>query len=226
MTNFIKILLDMPNFVAISKPCGISMHNNENESGFVSLVRSQLDDSALLPVHRLDRETSGVILLAKGSESAAKLSQLFQLREIHKYYWAISNKKGKKKQGTIIGDMEKSRNGNWKLTRGRENPATTQFFSYGLGEGLRAFILKPVTGKTHQLRVALKSLGSPILGDSRYKGDPSDRMYLHAYSLSFQLEQDHYNITAPFDTGEHFLSTGFSEKVVEIGSPDTLKWPV
>ncbi len=225
MPELLHILLDTPQFVALNKPPGVSVHNDRGEQGFVSGVRQQLNEQALLPVHRLDKETSGVIILAKGSVNAAKLGELFQNKTIDKYYWAISDKKGKKKQGAIVGDMEKSRNGDWKLTRSFNNPASTHFFSYGLGGGLRAFILRPKTGKTHQIRVALKSLGCPILGDLRYKGNQSDRMYLHARQLSFSLDGEHYEIAAPFLEGDHFLSPEFRSKVDGVENPSHLGWP-
>jgi len=61
--------------------------------------------------------------------------------------------------------MLKARRGAWKLARSKESPALTEFVSTSLGQGLRLFLLRPYTGKTHQLRVAMKSLGAPIIGD-------------------------------------------------------------
>jgi len=88
-----------------------------------------------------------------------------------------------------------ARNGSWKLLRSVENPAVTQFFSFGLTPGLRLYLLKPHTGKTHQLRVALKSLGVPLLGDTRYGADKSDRAYLHAWQLAFELDGKSYQFS-------------------------------
>ncbi len=202
------------------------MHDEEGVVGFVTRVRDALNDPMLLPVHRLDRDTSGVILFGKGKTATASLSSLFEQRSIKKYYWAISDKKPQKKQGAVCGDMERARNGNWKLSRSQHNPAITQFFSYGLGDGCRAFLCKPHGGKTHQIRVALKSLGAPVLGDSRYGGDDADRMYLHASRLVFQLDSRSYDIECQPSVGEAFLSHAFTHVYQSIGHPDTHSWPM
>lgn len=68
----------------------------------------------------------------------------------------------------------------WKLTRNMENIAVTRFFSIRISEKMRLFILEPHTGKTHQLRVVMKSLGSSIFGDSLYGGTESETMFLYA----------------------------------------------
>lgn len=99
--------------------------------------------------------------------------------------------------------MEKSRNGAWKLCHRKENPAVTQFSSISLEPSLRHFILQPTTGKTHQLRVAMKSLGSPILGDKLYAGSVADRVYLHAYQLEFEYENEQICVQAEPTSG-HF----------------------
>ena len=96
-------------------------------------------------------------------------------KQMHKYYVALSARKPSKKGGRVVGDMDRSRRGQWKLLRTADNPAITAFVSQAVASGdtsdmasLRAFLLKPHTGRTHQIRVALKALGSPILGDPMY----------------------------------------------------------
>ena len=106
--------------------------------------------------------TSGLLILALNAESAAEFFRLFAEHHIQKTYLALSNQKPKKKQGLIVGDMQKARNGAWKLCPSKENPAITRFESVSCEPNLRLFILKPQTGKTHQLRVAMKSLGSQM----------------------------------------------------------------
>ena len=81
--------------------------------------------------------------------------------------------------------MARSRRGTWKLTRDEDNFAVTRFSSQSLKPGLRLFVLQPFTGKTHQLRVAMKSIGSPILGDTLYGGDEAEHLFLHAWRLVF-----------------------------------------
>ncbi|NBI13053.1 TIGR01621 family pseudouridine synthase [[Haemophilus] felis] len=183
-------------FVIINKPCGISVHKDNAEIGLTSLVAKQLNVQQVWLVHRLDKLTSGLLILALNERSASTLSQLFAEHRIQKTYLALSTHKPKKKQGLIIGDMEKARRGAWKLCLSKQNPAITRFYSMTCEPNLRLFILMPKTGKTHQLRVAMKSLSSPILGDSLYGGNDLDvdRTYLHAYRLQFEYQGENLDI--------------------------------
>jgi tRNA pseudouridine32 synthase/23S rRNA pseudouridine746 synthase len=145
-------------------------------------------------------------LLAKTRPAAAALSQLFAKRKIEKYYVAISPRKPKKKQGKVDGDMKKSRGGSYILTPSQDgvSKAVTFFHSVSVANVGRFFYIKPVTGKTHQIRVALKSIGSPILGDKRYKGEASDRLYLHSMMLRFDYLGEYFSIQCLPQAGMHF----------------------
>jgi len=149
-------------------------------------------------------------MLAKTKEIANTLTKLFEKKEIQKYYLAISLRKPKKKQGWIKADMGSSRRGSYKLLKTKDNPAITQFISCSLRVGERFFLIKPHTGKTHQIRVALKSIGSPIAGDIRYANSDDasleDRGYLHAYSISFILNNKEYSFVCKPKFGDRFLS--------------------
>ena len=134
--------------------------------------------------------------MALNEKAAATLSRKFAEHQIQKTYLALATQKPKKKRGRISGDMQKARRGAWKLCQSKENPAITDFMSYSLVPNLRLFILYPKTGKTHQIRVAMKSLGSPILGDELYGGEVADRTYLHAYQLSFDYFGEAVQISA------------------------------
>lgn len=203
-----KILHDHPSFVIVSKPSGENFHSEE-EAGFVVQVSEYLK-IPLFPVHRLDKMTSGLLILAKSSETAAEFTRMFENREIEKYYLAISKRKPKKKMGWVKGDMTKARRGDYKLLTTMENPAITQFVSCALRTHERFFLIKPHTGKTHQIRVALKSLGSPIAGDERYAASDDarqeERGYLHAYALRFNLNGEAFEFVSPPDEGERFMS--------------------
>lgn len=220
----IHVVFQHEHFIVINKPAGIGVHFEDTKPGVVEIAKQQLGHDNLWLVHRLDKVTSGLLILALNADAAAQLSTLFAAKQINKYYLAISDKKPKKKQGAIIGDMEKSRNGTFKLSKTKQSPAITQFFSKGM-DGKRLFILKPATGKTHQLRVALKSLSSPILGDIQYTGSPSDRTYLHAYALSFVYEDKPIAILALPEIGEHFKSDLFIRQFKEFTHPWELSWP-
>ncbi|WP_395342190.1 TIGR01621 family pseudouridine synthase [Ningiella sp. W23] len=186
----IPVVYQHQDFVVVNKPSGVGMHaisqsDSDHENfAILDVLQTQLGHRFHL-CHRLDTPTSGCLLLAKNPKSAALIGKLFETRKIQKYYIALSDGKAKKKQGSIIGDMQKARNGAYKLTKTRNHPAITQFVSSSVGKGLRAYLCKPLSGKTHQIRVALKSISAPILGDKRYKGTDAQRLHLHSYALKF-----------------------------------------
>ncbi|MGL4205934.1 MAG: TIGR01621 family pseudouridine synthase [Aeromonadaceae bacterium] len=198
-----SLLFVHDDFVVLNKAPGIGMHDEEGSAGLVSEARAQLG-MELYPVHRLDKVTSGLLLLARNSESNRALSMAFAERHVTKIYLALSQHKPKKKQGWIKGGMVRGRRGSWLLTRSQENPAVTWFESDGLGDGLRLFRVQPKTGKTHQIRVALKSLGAPILGDELYGAGRADRVYLHAFELAFSLKGECWRFNALPEQGEWF----------------------
>lgn len=159
-------------------------------------------------VHRLDKNTSGVILLAKDNETKKELSNLFKKRKIAKEYRAIIWGKLKPAKGIIKAPLGRNsrdrkkmavvspRKGKWGITR-------YQVLNY-LEEGKYTDLsLLPKTGRTHQLRVHLKSIGHPILGDAVYGKNTSEdqniNLCLHAYSIKFSLKQTgkSYSFTAP-----------------------------
>lgn len=205
-------------FVVINKPCGISVHKDEAEVGLTQLVAQQLKLSQVWLVHRLDKNTSGLLILALNQSAARRFAEMFAEHRIQKTYLALSKQKPKKKQGLIVGDMEKARRGAWKLCSTKENPAITRFYSMSCEPNLRLFILKPQTGKTHQLRVAMKSLGSPILGDALYGGNipEIDRTYLHAYRLMFSYQGQAFDIQLLPKCGQFFQKTQVVEKLMQL----------
>lgn len=216
-----KIILDSEAFAVLTKPAGMNFHSEE-EAGFV-VRAAKLLNCPLFPIHRLDKMTSGLVILAKNSETARVFTAMFENREIEKYYLAISLRKPKKKQGWVKGDMARARRGSWKLLKTTVNPAVTRFVSAPLREGERLFLVKPYTGKTHQIRVALKSLGAPIAGDVRYadaaEAAKEERGYLHAYALQFEFNGETFSFIHRPDPGERFLSQEFESAL------DTWKEP-
>ena len=124
-----------------------------------------------------------------------------------------------------MGDMKNRRGGQRILLKTTENPAITQFFSSAAKPGTRGFIVKPHSGKTHQIRVALKSIGAPILGDTLYGGEASDRLYLHAWHLQLPLSSGELAVTAPFDKGEVINEADVQTWYNGLNAPETYPWP-
>lgn len=232
-----KIITKTDDFIVVSKNADINFHDEGNYgNGLFSSVKkyclAQLNINELFPVHRLDKMTSGLLIFATNSYSAKIFGELFSQHKIEKYYLAISENKPSKKQGLIKGDMAKSRRGMYKLLRSMENPAITQFFSFSIGNKQRLYLLKPHSGKTHQLRVALSSIGVPILGDPLYTSKSTikspcaiDRGYLHAFVLKFEFLGEIYQCISPPSEGELFLSDHIQEQIKKLNKPWLLDWP-
>jgi len=216
-----RLIFEHPDFIIIDKPAGLSFHSEEGP-GAVARMEAALHVK-LYSVHRLDKMTSGLLLLAKSAEAAANFTARFEARQIEKYYLAVTLRKPKKKQGWVKGDMAASRRGSYKLLLTCNAPAVTQFVSSALRPNERLFLVKPHTGKTHQIRVALKSLGAPIAGDERYadatEARREDRGYLHAYALRFEYGGELFAFTCKPDFGERFLNETFLKTLENYAVP-------
>lgn len=219
----IPILLAHDDFYVVHKPAGVTMH--DSDKGIITVLAAQLAETDLYLCHRLDDGTSGCLIIARNAGAAATLSGLFARREIQKYYVALAPGKPKKKQGSIVGDMKNRRGGQHILLKSRDNPAATQFFCHSISPGLRAYLVRPLTGKTHQIRVALKSLGCPILGDQLYGGQNADRLYLHAWRVEFHYDGQPIAVHCLPASGSEFLTTVFSEWLARFSAPAALPWP-
>ncbi|MCB1174974.1 MAG: hypothetical protein KDK39_15485, partial [Leptospiraceae bacterium] len=194
------------------------------QAGALELLREIESTAALawpgrlFPVHRLDKVTSGILLFARGRAAATELANHFRYNRVEKVYIALSNRSPQKKQGRVTGDMQKGRRGAWILNRSQNNPAVTLFKSAaipGRMSGLRLYVIRPKTGKTHQIRVAMKSLSAPILGDPLYGNFALarewDRTYLHAAAVQFELDGRNYQIHCHPEIGREFLSAEFQQ---------------
>ncbi len=225
MNPAFSVVTESPKFVVINKSPGVSFHDEGSEPGICSHVKQALG-YPVYPVHRLDKPTSGLLILPKSPAAARELTSQFSNHLVQKYYLALSAAKPSRKQGWVIGDMVKSRNGNWKLTRNQQNPAISYFYSKSFVPGVRCFLLRLYSGKTHQARVALKSIGAPIIGDERYGGgDKGDRLYLHAYALKFQYQGRNWELSLPPQQGSYFSTDSFSDFLQGWLNPWSLAWP-
>ena len=224
-----RVLFENAHVVIINKYPNTSFHS-EFEPGVVATVRAlratEGIEGEVFGVHRLDKHTSGILILAKTKAAASALSKAFEERKIVKYYVGVSVKKPKKKMGTVEGDMTRSRSKAWMLTRSTSRAsAVTKFVSFGArganGAPRRMFIFKPLTGKTHQLRVAAKSLGAALLGDDIYSSGAGNesataprRLYLHAAAIRIPSLYDGFDaiqvICDPSDDGDEWDAEAFS----------------
>lgn len=179
----IPVLYEDDHVLVLNKPAGLlSMAKGEY------CPEPTLEDYGLL-VHRLDRDTSGVVILAKDEATQSMLRKQFQDRKTHKTYYAIIN--GTPKLPEALIDLPISRNLKRPTTFQVDQngkPAQTYYRIVESKNGKSLVELKPTTGRTHQLRVHLRHLGTPILGDPVYGDEKSaPRLMLHAKELEITI---------------------------------------
>jgi 23S rRNA pseudouridine955/2504/2580 synthase len=201
-----NILYEDEYIVAINKPAGVVVQGGKNSiSDVLNYVRS---GEMLRIVHRIDRDTSGVVIFARNAMVAKYLMEEFKTRKVDKTYLALVVGIPDKDSGIIDYPLVK------KYIAGQEkvvvdinslHNAVTYFYVLDkLRDGVAYLKLKPITGRTHQLRVHLAHINCPILGDGKYGGRRAfisgtiNKMHLHAHSLSLRLVDDReITITAP-----------------------------
>ncbi|WP_017445303.1 pseudouridine synthase [Gayadomonas joobiniege] len=221
----IELVYEHADFYVFNKPAGCDFHDDQGQSGFFSLVKQAYPSETLYPVHRLDKETSGLLIVARHLSAEHALKHCFQNHLINKYYLAIGPAKARKKQGCIKGDMQRSRNKSWRLLKSQQHAAITYFKSFSLTPGKRLYLLKPISGKTHQLRVMMKSIAAPIDGDCIYKGENSSRLHLHAAYLDFMYSGARIQIVALPQQAGFSAITEFVKHQPWLTEPWALDWP-
>jgi tRNA pseudouridine32 synthase/23S rRNA pseudouridine746 synthase len=235
-----RLIHSDPDFLIFYKPEGLSFYEDGKKHDVLKAIRRmEMEEGGpipegerLFPVHRLDRVTSGLLLFARGRKNANLLGNEFRHNRVQKVYVALSQHPPKKRHGFIEGDIVKSRRGTYRLAHTMEFPSRTRFTSRSIPDrrpGLRLFLVKPETGKTHQIRVVLKSLGSPILGDPLYDrfdaARAEDRTYLHALALSFRLHHKEHRFFHLPESGAEFLTPQFTGTLESFGDVFEIKWP-
>ena len=193
-----SLIEDNNDFIVINKKAGISTQGGtKSKNNLIDIFSNStlFKDAKPYSVHRLDKETSGVMIIAKNYNSAKLLTSLFRLRKIHKTYLAICHGIFEKKKGEIRGNLVK-----YDREKKIIEPAITNYNVIS-SNNLFSFVeLKPITGRKHQLRKQLSYMGNPILGDNKYnvikKKKNEKKLMLHAFKIKFMINNKKFNFKA------------------------------
>lgn len=193
----LPVIYEDDNVLVVNKPVGVLTHAKgvvSDEFTVADFARRHMtepeDSNRPGIVHRLDRGTSGVLITAKNADAKRHLQKQFQDRKAKKEYIAIVSGHPKHPEARIDLPIERNPKApaSFRVGAGGK-PAVTDYKIIAQDKTRSVLSLKPVTGRTHQLRVHMHSLGTPIVGDKLYGGveSPADRLYLHARSLEITV---------------------------------------
>ncbi len=196
------IIEDNDNFIVINKPTGIPVQSGTKSfKNIIDILKNSkyFENSKPFIVHRLDKETSGVLIIAKNRKYAQLFTSLFRIRKIHKTYLAIVYGKVDKSIKVMKDDLIYYEN-NKKIFQ----KAVSNLKIIKSNEGYSYLELNPITGRKHQLRKQLLRIGCPIIGDDKYFLNDRKRikiknLMLHAYKIKFMINNIQYNFKAKYN---------------------------
>lgn len=220
----IQIIFEDKNIIVLNKPSGLVVHPFPDSDEYTLLdflkedypeifnIKNEkiLQNGIVLNlggvVHKLDRETSGIIVIAKNEKSFLELQKSFQERKIQKTYIAKVSGEINEKEFIIDAPLGREKKdyrqvANPSNPRGELREAVTHVKVLEIKDGNSLVELKPITGRTHQLRAHMKYINHPILGDKVYgdKEDGFERLMLHAKKIEFELGEEKYSFEVEID---------------------------
>lgn len=197
----VRVLFESDDLLAVDKPEGVVSISEAGKGGLPELLRGVFP-GRLYPVHRLDREASGVIVFAKNPAMHRHLNGEFDRRSVRKTYLALTHGLMAANRGIVNKPIREFGSGRMGLDPKRGKPSSTEFKVYERLKGYTLVRVYPLTGRRHQIRVHLYSLDHPIVGDLKY-GDRAvqekfPRLMLHALEIEFALPSgERLKIEAP-----------------------------
>ena len=193
-----SILFENNDFIVLNKWSQIATQGGSKIKTSIDHIIKNTNSNYRL-VHRLDKETSGLLLIAKNLNYAKKLSSLFKQKEITKFYIALCEGSPKNNSSQVKLEI---RNKKLKI----EN-TITNFKVVNTNKSISSILFNPQTGKTHQLRIVSKNLGCPIVGDNKYNIHSKykkESLMLHAFALKFSINSKKFEYISKLP--DHFLS--------------------
>tara|TARA_B110000967_G_C18852593_1_gene545435 strand:- start:685 stop:1599 length:915 start_codon:yes stop_codon:yes gene_type:complete len=194
------IIENNENFIVINKPAGIAVQSGTKSfKNIVDTLRKTkyFEDSKPYIVHRLDKETSGILIVAKNREYAQLFTSLFRIRKIHKTYLAVAYGEVAKNIKILEGDLVQ-----YEKDKKIVQKATSYLKILKSNNDYSLLELRPITGRKHQLRKQLYNIGNSIIGDDKYYVKRSEtfikskNLMLHAYEIKFMINNMKYNFRA------------------------------
>lgn len=214
----LEVLYEDADLAVVIKPRGMVVHPaaGHPDGTLVNALLARLDSLSgiggeLRPgiVHRLDKDTSGLMLVAKNDEAQTALSRMLKDREIEKHYRALAEGRFKEPEGEIDLPIDRSKKDRKKMAADPDGrPAVTQWKVMAEGRECTLLDVRILTGRTHQIRVHLKSIHHPVCGDPLYgfeRGAKVPCLMLHAYSLSFRHPRTNEEMSFQAPLPEDFL---------------------
>lgn len=195
-----EVLFEDNHLLVVNKPAGMLVHGDSTGDitmldqckEYIKEVYDKPGNVFLQPCHRLDRPVSGVLIFARTSKAIDRMNALFRTQQVEKVYWAISDKITEEVEGEVRDIfLLKDRKRNVVKVVDRRHPdaqsASTAYRLISEKRGKYLWQLRPMTGRSHQLRVTMKHLGMPIVGDLKYghKDGLGSSIALHCRKLSF-----------------------------------------
>ncbi|MBE6444579.1 MAG: RluA family pseudouridine synthase [Alphaproteobacteria bacterium] len=180
------------NIIAINKPSGLAVQGGTNTTrhvdGMLEGLKFEYEEAPKL-VHRIDKETSGVLVLARDRKNAEMLTKAFKEKNLQKTYLALTRGVPKVLTGDINAPLDKVREKMQVVATGKRATTTYNVID-SVGKEFALVEASPLTGRTHQIRVHLEHIGCPIVGDDKYFGETrkkydefANKLFLHAYKI-------------------------------------------
>ena len=210
--NESSIIFNNEDIIAINKHAGIAVQGGTKSRLNLTDIFTKskyFDDIKPFTVHRLDKDTSGVLIFGKNRKAAQTLTSLFRLRKIYKTYICVCSGEINSNKGEWIHNLEKFENNKKVIEK-----AITYYRVLDRNQNYSLVELKPITGRKHQLRKQLSFLGHPIIGDNKYStsNNISKYLMLHSHTLKFKINNNKFSFKAPLP--KHFLEFLVKKKFI------------